>query len=98
MLVHAADQHAVLFDEAEARGCFARAREDAGVARGAHELQHVPRLCGDAGAAGEGVEGDALAEEELACGAAHGGDGFDGCEGGAFGEVPFDAAGRGGGC
>ena len=50
---------------------------------------------GDAGAAGEGVEGDALAEEEHADGAADGGAvGFGvGRERGAFGEVPGYAGG-----
>jgi len=50
----------------------------------------------DAGAAGERVEGDALAEEEGPAGAVYGGDvGYRG-EGGAFGEVPFYAVGFGG--
>ena len=43
----------------------------------------------DAGAAGERVEGDTLAEEDFANGTADGGDMGYGFEGGAFGVVQF---------
>lgn len=50
-------------------------------------------LCCYAGASGEGIEGDALAEEEVPDGAADGGAVFNGFEGVAFGEMPFYAFG-----
>lgn len=51
-------------------------------------------LCSDARAPGEGVEGDALAEEEFTSGAADCCNIFDGIEFFAFFHVPFDAVGR----
>lgn len=46
----------------------------------------------DAGAAGEDVEGDALAEEDLADGAADGGAMLDRVDGFTFLDVPFNSA------
>lgn len=50
-------------------------------------------LRGYSGTAGEGVEGYAFAEEDLAGRSADGGDVGDGGYGGAFGDVPFDPVG-----
>jgi len=91
--IDAADEHAVFLDEAEAGRCFARAGERVRVAGGAEEGEETCGGGGDAGAAGEGVEGDAFAEEDFADRAADGGAvGFGGGgEGKAFRVVPFDA-------
>ena len=48
-------------------------------------------LCGDAGAAGEGVEGDAFSKEDFADGAADGGAVFYGLERGSFLDMPFNS-------
>ncbi len=93
MRIAPADQHAVFLHEAEPRGGFARAGEDPRVASGAHVGEEVGSGGCDAGAAGERVEGDALAEEEGAAGPAYGGDVRYRGEGRAFGEVPFYAVG-----
>ena len=60
--VDAADEHAVLFDEAEPGRRLAGAGQDVGVAGFAQERQQVVRLCRDARAPGQRVEGYALAE------------------------------------
>ncbi len=88
MGVAAADEHAVLFDKAEPRGGFARAGEGARVAGGAEEGEEARGLGGDSGAAGEGVEGDAFAEEESADGAVDGGEVGGRVDGVAFRVVP----------
>ncbi len=51
-------------------------------------------LSRDAGAAGQRVEGDALAEEEVARGPADRGAVGDGVEGGAFFDVPLHSGGQ----
>lgn len=58
---------------------------------GAERCNHRGALASDAGAAGEDVQGDALAEEDLADGAADGGAVLDWGEGVAFFDVPFDS-------
>lgn len=75
--VGAADEEAVFLDDAEAGGCLAGAGECALPAVGAQGGHERGALGCDAGAAGEDVEGDALAEEDLADGAADGGALFD---------------------
>ncbi|KHO11639.1 hypothetical protein MAA_10881 [Metarhizium robertsii ARSEF 23] len=98
--VGAAHQHAVLLDEPEARGGLARARQDARVAGAADQRDDAARLGGDAGAAGERVEGHALPEQDAARGAGHRGH-LDLAAGRgrrvqrrALGVVPLDAAAR----
>lgn len=89
MGVSAADEDAVFFDDAEARRRLAGAGQGAGPAVGPEGRDQRGALGGDAGAAGEDVEGDTLAEEDLAHGAADGGAVFDGVDGLAFLDVPF---------
>jgi hypothetical protein len=89
--VDAADEHAVLFDEPEAGGRFAGASEDVWVPSFTEEEQEAVGFCGDARAAGERVEGYALAEEELADWAADGCAVGYGLERGSFFDVPFNA-------
>lgn len=74
MAVCAADQHAVLLDEAEAGRGLARAGELATVAGGPQVDEEPPRHAGDAAAAGEDVEGDTLAQQDAPRGAGDGGD------------------------
>lgn len=64
--VGAANQHAILLDEAETGRGFARAGENSRVSRRADAPDEVAAGAGDTGTAGEGVEGDALAEEDAA--------------------------------
>ena len=52
-------------------------------------------LCGDAGAAGECIEGNSLTEEDLAHWAADCGAVVDGSEGGAFAYMPLHSGGYG---
>lgn len=93
--VRPAREDAVLLDNPEPGRGLACACERAIPAVGAERLDKRGRLACDAGAAGEDVEGYALAEQDLADGAADGCDvGFlGGGEGGAFGVVPFDSGG-----
>jgi hypothetical protein len=88
MLIHASNQHAILFHNPEARRRLARPRYAALVTCLASEKQQATRGCCDAGAAREDVEGETLALQELEAGARDGGDLCDGREGCAFGEVP----------
>lgn len=72
--VRAADHHAVLLDQAEPGGGLARAGELAAEAGRAQVDEETPRHAGDAAAAGEDVEGDALAQQDAPRGAGDGGD------------------------
>lgn len=74
MRVGAADEHAVLFDEAEPGGRLARAGEDARVARVADQRDELAAARGDAGAPREGVERHALAQQDAPHGALDGRD------------------------
>lgn len=69
-----ADQHAVLLDEAEPGRGLARARQLAAVTRRPQVDEEAPRHAGDAAAAREDVEGDALAQQDAPRGARDGGD------------------------
>lgn len=89
--VCAADQDTVFLHDAEAGRGLAGAGQDAGPSLGAESGQCRSGFGGDAGAAGENVEGDTFTEEDLANGTAHGcavGFGVGG-EGLAFLDVPF---------
>lgn len=90
--VGAADKKAVFLDDAEARRGLAGAGERALPAVGAQGGNKGGTLGCDAGAAGEDVEGDALAEEDLADGAADGGAMLDRVDGFTFLDVPFNSA------
>lgn len=68
--VGAADQHAVLLNEAETGSRLARAGENSLVSRSADAPDEVAAAAGDTGTAGKGVESDALAEEDAADGSA----------------------------
>lgn len=93
MGVGAADQDAVFLNDPEARGRLPRSGEGAGPAGFAEGGGERGGFGGDAGAAGEDVEGDAFAEQDLAHGPAHGRDVRDWRDGLAFLDVPFDSAG-----
>jgi hypothetical protein len=87
--IDAAHEHSVLLHQAEPRGRLAGAGKNVGVACLAQEGEQAFRLGGDAGAAGERVEGYALAEQEIADWAADSGTVGDGLERGAFFDVPL---------
>lgn len=72
--VGAADQHAVLLDQAEPGRGLARAGQRAAVARRPQVDEETPSHAGDAAAAREDVEGDALAQKDSPSGPGDGGD------------------------
>ncbi len=96
MGVGAADQHAVLLHQAEARGRLAGAGQGALVAGAAQVDQQPAAHARDAGAAGENVEGNALALENAPGGPAHGRQGrlaaAVALDVGALADVPLDGA------
>lgn len=89
--VGAADEEAVFLDDAEAGRGLAGAGEGTLPAVGAQGRHEGGALGCDAGAAGEDVESDALAEEDLTDRAADGGAVFYRVDGFAFLDVPFDS-------
>ncbi|KAH8428935.1 uncharacterized protein LDX57_006608 [Aspergillus melleus] len=90
MRIRTPNQNPVFLDDAEPRGRFAGAGQGTGPAVRAERGDERGALRGDAGAPGEDVQGDALAEEDLADGAADGRDvGYGGVDGLAFLDVPF---------
>lgn len=72
--VCAADQHAVLLDQAEPGRGLARAGQGAAVSGRPQVDDEATGLAGDAAAAREDVEGDALAEQDAPGGTRDGGD------------------------
>lgn len=87
------DQNAVFLDNAESRRCLSGSSKSSLPALCAEGGKHGGALGRDTGAAGQDVESDALAEEDLADWAADGGAVVDGVEGEgfAFFDMPFDA-------
>ena len=66
MRVDAADEHAILLDDAESGRRLARAGDDALPSRRSRREEQPPRLGRDAGAAGERIESYSLAEQQIA--------------------------------
>lgn len=92
MGIRPANQHAIFFHHPEPGRCLAGTGQGTLPAVGAQSPDESGAFGGDAGTAGEGVEGDAFTEEDFANGAADGGAvvGWRVGEGVAFFNVPLD--------
>lgn len=85
------DKNAILLDDAETRGSFARTGQRSLPAMGSEGVNQRRALGRDARAAGEDVQRDSLTEEDLADRSSDGGALSDRFDGLTFFDVPFDA-------
>jgi hypothetical protein len=91
--ISTSDENTVLLDDTETwsgLACSSQRSLPAMRAEDAHKRRALGR---DAGAAGENVQPNALTEEDLADGSSNGSALFNGFDGLAFLDVPFDAEG-----
>lgn len=87
-----AGEHPVFLNQPETRRCLPSSRQNTLPSLGTQGSEHRGTLTGDTGAPCEDVERYALAQEDLANGAAYGGAVLDRCDCFPFLDVPFNSS------